>query len=424
MFSAVVGIRLHSIVSRLRLAVFAAAVLAMTAKLLIAANTFGTNDVHYWTEFARGVRDYGPIGIYGHAFEAQFNHPPLSGWMLVVVNWLVDHGVAGFPFLIRVPSSLADLVTAMLIFELVRLRRPDREAAIAAALVVWSPVLLVISGFHGNTDPLFVMLVLLTVYLLVVRQWTAAAGITFAVALSVKLVPIVLVPALAIVLFRLGWRRFIAFVGGGMAVFVLLWIPVLVTRWAEFSQNVLGYPGIWLREWGLVQFAVWLEAPEWAIDMLVGPGRFVVLALAAGLPAILVWRRPAAFPAAVGLALALFLLLSPAFSMQYLAWPLAGAYLINTWTATAYNLAASVWIVVVYDHWNRARPWDWFEAVGKPFRSEEFVLMVVTWVALAGLAAVGLWLLRGRDTGAASGRSASSSALSGAGNLAQSRDDH
>ena len=206
---------------RLRLGVIVLAAVATVLKLQIAARTFGTNDVGTWGVFAEGVRHFGPVGIYGHHFQVSlYNHGPLAGWLLLAINWLLDHHVTSFPFLIRVPACLADFGTALLVFELVRVGRPAREAAIAAILVVWSPVLFVISGFHGNTDPVFVMFALLSVYLLVVRGWALAAGVAFGIAVSIKLVPVVLAPVLLVVLVRLGWRRLVAFAGGGAIVFL------------------------------------------------------------------------------------------------------------------------------------------------------------------------------------------------------------
>jgi hypothetical protein len=385
-------------VGRLRAAVFLSAVAATALKLEIAAHTFGTNDVHYWRQFARGVRHFGPVGIYGHQFAAPvYNHGPLAGWMLVAINWLVDHGVASFPFLLRAPACLADFGTALLVFELVRLVRSARDAAIAAVLVVWSPVLFVVSGFHGNTDPLFLMFTLLSVYLLVVRGWALAAGVAFATAVSIKLVPVVLGPVLLVVLVRLGRRRLAAFVSGGALVFGLLWVPVIVSRWDGFRTQVLAYNGGFVRQWGLVQFLTWAHAPTGTVAWLVGQGRFAVVLVSGLAAAAVAWRRSDALVPAVGLSLVLFLLLSSAFAMQYLAWPLAGAYLIDRWAATGYNLIASAFIVVVYNHWNRALPWHWYEARAGSFRTIELVLMVITWTLLAAVALVGLRLLRGRD---------------------------
>jgi hypothetical protein len=388
-----------SALGRARLAVVALAGLATFLKLQVAARTFGTNDVGYWGVFAQAVRHFGPIGIYGHhlTLPVVYNHGPLAGWMLLAINWVLDHHVLSFPFLIRAPACLADFVTALLVFELVRLVRPTREAATAAVLVAWSPVLFVVSGFHGNTDPVFVMFSLLSVYLLVVRDQALAAGLSFGIAVSIKLVPIVLLPVLLVMLVRLGRRRLAAFAGGGAIVFLVLWLPVIVSRWHAFRTQVLGYNGSALRQWGLPQFFSWAHLPGVG-SWLAGPGRFGVLLLSGLAAAAVAWRRPDAVVPAVGLALVLFLLLSPAFGMQYLAWALAGAYLIDTAVATAYNLLASIYVLVVYDHWNHARPWHWYDAWAVSFTSGELVLMVLTWIALGAVGFAGLRFLRGRVT--------------------------
>jgi hypothetical protein len=393
-----------SALGRARLVVIAAAGVVTLLKLEVAARTLGTNDVGRWGVFAQGVRHFGPVGIYGHHFQVDvYNHGPLAGWMLLAINWLLDHHVTSFEFLIRAPACLADFVTTLLVFELVRRARPLREAAISAVLVACSPVLFVISGFHGNTDPVFVMFSLLSVYLLVARGWALAAGAAFTVAVSIKLVPVVLAPVLLVLLVRLGWRRLGAFVGGGAIVFALLWVPVIVSRWDSFREQVLAYNGSTIRQWGLAQFFVWAHQPG-VTAWLAGPGRFGILLASSLAAAAVVWRRPDAWAPAVGLSFVLFLILSPAFGMQYLAWALAGAYLIDTWAATAYNLAASVFVLVVYDHWNGARPWHWHQAWALPFSSRELALMVVAWACLAAVGVVGLLYLRGGVAPATAGR--------------------
>ncbi|MEJ3749503.1 glycosyltransferase 87 family protein [Actinomycetes bacterium KLBMP 9797] len=378
--------------------VLVVAVVTTVLKILVAANTYGTNDVGYWLIFTQGVRDYGPIGIYGADLgRALYNHPPLTSYLLVVVNWLVDHGAGGVPFLIRVPASLADVVTAVVVFELVRRWRGRlAEATAAGLLVAASPVLFVISGFHGNTDPVFVMFTLLSVYLLTAHRSTltaALAGMAYAAAVSVKLVPVMLLPVLLFAALRSGWRRAVAFLAASGAFMLVVWAPVL-PKWHEFSEKVLGYEGIRVREWGLVQFAKWLEFPEVA-EFLIGPGRFIALLVCAALPVLLLWRRPEALGAAVALALALFLLVSPAYGMQYLVWPLAAAYLVNFWAATVFNVVATGFVVTVYDRWNSAYPWNWNVAKAVPFDSPRlFFMAVVTWQALAAVVIAGLWLLR------------------------------
>lgn len=384
-----------TVTGRCRLAVLAAALLATAVKLALAVTTYGSLDVRYFVEFAQGVRDFGPIGVYGHEFTEQYNHPPLVGWGLLAAGWLADHHVAGFPTLIRLPSIMADPVTALLVFELVRRQRGAGTAAVAGGLVAVSPVLAAVSGFHGNTDPVFVMFTVLSVYLLAVRRRALPAGAAIALAISVKLVPVVLVPVLLTAVARAGRRQLATFAAGGTAVFLVLWLPVLLTRWSGFRADVLGYAGVATRSpWGIIRIADLLGAPAGVHELLAGPGRFAVLLVCATVPVLVLLRRPTALPAAAGLGLVLFLLLCPTFGMQYLAWPLAGAYLVGTVGATAYNVLAGGLAVAVYDYWAGAHPWHWEYAHPREFRPVDHVLAGLTWLALGWVALTGLGMLR------------------------------
>ena len=377
-----------------RVLVLSTAAVVLFLKLWVAATTFGTNDVRSFERFAAGVRKVGPINIYGLHLAGLYNHPPLIGWMLLLVNHLVRLGFS-FPFLIRVPASVADVVTTLLIFEMLRARRSIREATAAALLVACSPVLFIISGFHGNTDPVFVMFTLLSAYLLINRPWPALAwvspalaGVAFALALSVKLVPIVVLPTLLLLAARLGRRQIASFAVGSAVVVLPLWGPVMLRQWQPFRQDVLEYQGISLRQWGPVEFAHLLNAPASTITFLAGEGRFLVVLLSAALPALLLyWRRNAALPA-IGLSLGLFLLLSPAFGFQYLTWPLAACYLIDLRSATAYNLSAGALMAEVYNRWNGGLPWD--VANSTPILPKEVVAAAVVWALLLLVMIVGL----------------------------------
>ncbi len=114
--------------------------LSTLLKLVIASRTFGTNDVHYWADFVEGVDRFGPIGIYGQQYDAVYNHPPLVGWALAAANWLVSRGM-DLTFLTRVPASVADVGTAVLLFEVLRRRIPAHEAGAAAVLFALSPLI-------------------------------------------------------------------------------------------------------------------------------------------------------------------------------------------------------------------------------------------------------------------------------------------
>ena len=366
-------------------AVWAIALVGLGLRLGLAAASFGTNDVHYWIDFTQGALDRGPIGIYAIDFEASlYNHGPLTSWLLMLLGNLGDHGVS-LPFLIRVPASLADLVTTIVLFELVRRLRGDRTALAVAAVFSFSPLAWAVSGFHGNTDPVFVMLVLVSVLLLTKHRNGWAAGMALGLALSIKIVPVVVVGVLAVVAWRQGRQVARAFVLGGGVVFAALWVPVLVTEPRSFVAHYLGYAGIAPRQWGLSQFLAWAGVP-WETVVEIGSGaRFMVVAVCLFVPAVLAWKAPLERAGSlVGLSLCLFLLLSPAFAIQYLVWALAAALLVAELRVVAvYVCSASAFVLVVYSGWSDAAPWAWDEAVSSPLPGIVLPLMVATWVGLA-----------------------------------------
>jgi len=342
-------------VQRRRLFVCAAAVATTSVKLRLAATTFGTTDVLFWRSFAASVHKLGPIGIYSTHYSVPYNHPPLIGWFLVAVNAVAAHGPS-LPFLIRMPATIADVVTALLVFELVRLHRDLTEATLAGIVLACTPVLMVISGFHGNTDPVFVMFILLSAYL-IVHDRPLGAGVSAAMALSIKLVPIVALPVVAAALW--GHRRRLARATVGFLLVIgALWAPVVFDQWAGFKRNVLDYKGIAPKatQWGIVDVARHLHQ-TWLVDALVGPGRFFALGVSALVPAYVVLKRPDAVATGVALSLTLFLLLTTNFGTQYLAWAAAAVLLLDVWAGIAYNLTAGVLLLVTYTHWTNGFPW-------------------------------------------------------------------
>jgi 4-amino-4-deoxy-L-arabinose transferase-like glycosyltransferase len=374
-------------VGRRRRLVLILALLAFALKAVIAARTYGTNDIRHWTDFVNGVAERGPVGIYGITFERSFyNHPPVIGYFLALVDFGRHHGVS-IGFSIRSVASLADVGSALLMFEILRRRRSLREAGWAAALVAVSPVLVIISGFHGNTDPIFVLFTLLALYLLADRDKPLAGGLSMGIAIGIKIVPVVAVPALLVLAFTRGRRSLLRFGGGFVAAVAITWLPALIAHGQAVKEHVLGYAGSGISQWGFIQIGHWFDDPGWA-DFLTGAGRFPVVLLCALVPAALVWRRPAMTAEAVGLSLVSFLFLSPAFGCQYLVWATAAAYLLNFGWATAYNLSAGLLLFKVYTRWAHGFPWyhaDYWGLVGV-----ELVGALLLWGCLGVLTVLGL----------------------------------
>ena len=350
--------------ARARATVLLIALLFLVSKLVIAAMTYGTNDVSYWIDFARGVGLKGPVGVYGIDFRhAVYNHPPLVGYFLGAANALTNIGIP-INFTIRAVSSTADVASAVLVFELLRTRRSLTVATLSGILVAASPVLFLVSGFHGNTDPIFAMLVLLSCFLLVNKRMDLIGGGVLALALGIKLVPVVVLPTLFVYLLRRDRRGLVRAVVGFTAVFLVSWGPALLQEWQPLMQNVIGYSGISRRQWGLVQLGNWATNQD-MINFLTGPGKMLSVAACALLPAALLWRRSDRVLEALGLSLVGLLVLSPAFGVQYLVWALAAAFLVDFWGAIAYNILGGLLLFNIYDDWSDGIPWG--VANGEPF---------------------------------------------------------
>jgi hypothetical protein len=359
--------------------VLASSVIAAAGNLVIAGTTLGSDDVRWFTLFARAVHRVGPINVYAQHFGLPYNHPPLVGWWLMLNNWLTDHTPLSLPFLIRLPATLADVVTAWLIFTILSRRRPLSEATAAGVLVGCSPVLVIISGFHGNTDPVFVMFCMLSAWLLADRGRPGWSGVCFAAALSVKIVPIVILPALLITAVRR--RGFGSFVLGSAAVIVPLWLPVLIRQWHPFLHNVIGYSGAHKVKgpWGLANLA-WSSGHLSLARSLALHGSWLPVLISAALAALVVARADKNLPAAVGMAFAAFVAFSPVFATQYLAWPIAGLYLVDFFSATAFNLSCGLFLFLIYNRWSHGLPW--YRAVSAGVITPQRHVGIVVWVCL------------------------------------------
>jgi hypothetical protein len=242
---------------------------------------------------------------------------------------------------------------------------------------------------HGNTDPVFVAFTLLSLYTLVAGRSATLAGVSFAAALSVKIVPIVVLPLLLFVAARAGWRRLAHFLIGAGTVLALLWGPVIVTNWAAYRHDVLEYAGIDRRPWGIIQFANWAALPDAGVEWLIGPGRFLVVTISAIVPVLIAWRRSDATKAA-GMSLVLLLLLSTASATQYLAWAAAAALLVSVSAGTIYNVTAGAFLIFAYDRWNgNVPPWRWDLANVTDWTTAEVQFAAVVWLTLLAVAIVG-----------------------------------
>ena len=346
--------------SRRRSIIFLVAAAAFLLKIWLAAATYGTNDVYGFHHFYEWSLYLG-VGLY--RADRYFNHPPSMIHVLRLVGWLSRATPVPFQFWFRLPSILADTGSLSIVWKLLQPRTEDNSVFWSLVLFAAAPASILISGFHGNSDPILVFFLLLTVYLTEKGSYILG-GAAFGLAMSVKVVPIELIPAIFL---YLPGRKRIRFFGPAAAVILTTWSPFLFEDPAAIWHNVIGYRsqyGVWGLSFLAGQLA-WLT-PElepcraWFDAAFREYGRYLALGLATVLA---VWMnrpgragpRPRLF-SQVGITMFLFLSVSNGFGMQYLAWLLPWVTELGLFPAALFYTTSGCFLFSVYNYWSQGVP--------------------------------------------------------------------
>jgi uncharacterized membrane protein len=373
-----------------------AVLIGLAARLALVATSIGTNDVPFmilWAKFAR------ESGI-AHAYERRWelNHPPLS---LLIIHWL-DLAAArtGLQFtdLLRLFQVAADMVTTLALAAIVRIRSIDPDPAI---LFVISPAAIAISGFHCNTDPTMVALLVVSI-LLLLRERGFAAGLVFAASIGIKIIPLFALPFLLLVRRELRTRFAIAAAIGLLAIFA----PVVAIGGPAVLRNVFGYSGF-AGKWGfpalLLTIENWIATPRTTILFraalwYANEGRYVVAAAVLALFAFVAWRFRERVPllAIVPTVMLVVLALAPGFGIQYLLWPLPLLpYAVGKRMLITVSTAISFYVLMTYTIWSRGFPWWYGDSIapspGKPLVTS---IGLIIWIIVAVAAVDGIRRLR------------------------------
>jgi len=320
--------------------------IATLVKLVLAALTIGTNDVATWRSFADhamlcGRCAYQFAGPYGDPF----NHPPFVIHFLKLVG---TSSAAWFPFWIRLPAILADIGTVLVVTRLI----PGISKRLIVLLAL-NPVSILISGFHGNTDPVMIFFVVLAVYLLKTSRlnWAAAA---FGMAINIKVVPLLLVPAiLAYIWSRKYARGVLLFVSIAAVVVLALSMPYILSNPLAILKATLGYRGLYGR-WGISLLLVGFPMSQIGHEIIYRVLQLLVIALTLAL-AVYLNKRKFDLIYQIGLIFFLFFFLTPAHALQYLAWPVPFILALGFWWSLAYYTSAGLYLFLTYYSWSQGQ---------------------------------------------------------------------
>jgi len=305
------------------IAVLLVLALATALKAAWALNSVGSLDVLIFWKFGRFLQTT-PFREMYETYSA-FNHPPLTGLLIKTLFKFSNDRVEVFASLLRFCSILADLGLVLGLLYVKKLT--GRPPWWAVGLFAASPVSLIISGFHGNTDPIMVVFVFFAM-IAVLDDRPILSGAFLALAFNIKIVPLFLLPAFTFYWWARSPRSMLRFAATAAAGFLLgAAIPLLECPGA-YLHNVLGYGSVW-GVWGVTWWIRKTGGPEFQLVDFRGLGHTQLLIMGA-LKALVVasvtyisWRRrnvPARdFCATLGMLWVVFFAFAPGIVVQYSA---------------------------------------------------------------------------------------------------------
>lgn len=373
---------------RWKVAIVSAAAFAFILKFLLALRTWGTNDVYAWERFARWSALFGSR-LY--AIDPAFNHPPSMIHALSAMTWLAKTTGIFFPFWLRLPAIVADAGSLWVVSRIFASRLDEPLIRWGLLLLAVSPTLILVSGFHGNTDPVVMFFVLVSVWLTQdglgdddTTDW--ASGAALGAAMCVKVLPLIVLPVLFFG--RAGVRRRVIFFGAAIAVMVVCWSPYLFRDPVAIYHQVIGYQSIY-GHWGLpwLAYRAAFFRDEWH-DIFQRYGAYVVLATIV----VAAWiinrksEKPTLY-AQTGAALFFFLAAANGFGVQYLAWLVPWTVGVGLIPVTFFTVASGAFLFAVYNFWSGGLPWYLADSnyVGD-FSGHLDYLLTLCWISVIVLA--------------------------------------
>jgi glycosyl transferase family 87 len=363
--------------------IVAAAAGAFALKVLLALTTEGTEDLATWQWLLKASKEFEGAEVY-RRIEVLFL-PPLTLHILRLVDALATSSGLPFAFWFRLLGVLADLGSIILVWKTLGPRPGETSKLAAVWLVAAAPTSIMVSGFHGNFDPILIFFLLLSIYLLDRRGLVWLGGVAFGMSVAIKAWPMIFAPAL---FFWLpDWRsrgRF--FAGAGMAV-VGGWLPYVVQDPVLIIRRMLSYTSH-VNWWGITRLTRKLPGRlRWMKHFYDRYGRFVVLGAVGGAS---LWLRrlkptPPLFMQCGFLAF-LFMALTPGFGVQYLVWLVPWVAGLGLRATAVYHVTSGVFLFLVYTYWSGGFPWHSAQSRNWGWHHPIVIFELACWIGVVGIA--------------------------------------
>ena len=147
-------------------------------------------------------------------------YPPLTQFVNGLASWFFPTNILGSIVLLRAILILVDIGNIYVIGKILHFLGIPRRAVLLYAL---NPLVIIELTGNLHFEGLMLLFILLAIWLLFNNRMLLSAG-SFALAVSVKLIPLIFLPFL---IKRLGWQRSLVYFGIVGTVVILLFLPFL-----------------------------------------------------------------------------------------------------------------------------------------------------------------------------------------------------
>jgi len=329
---------------------------ALLFKLCLAFSTSGTKDVRLWSAYSLYLHEHCGMGLYHDV--SFFNHPPFMLHALEALTWITASTGLPFPFLLRLPGILADTGSLVLLWRLFGGAAASTSIHVALALFAVAPVSIMVSGFHGNTDSVMLFFLLLSVVLLEGRYGVWLAGAALGMSMNIKVWPVIFFPA--IYAYIPDRRHRMACFSVAAGVFTVASLPYVLQDPALIADRDFRYGSLY-GYWGLSRLAVWLRNDGPTLSgaaatylRLAVPSLFAIIVLVSfkmdRLP-----TKPSLYTQC-GVIAFMFMLLTPGFGVQYLAWLVPWVVGAGPRVALIFYVPSGLFLFFVYRSWVHGAP--------------------------------------------------------------------
>jgi uncharacterized membrane protein len=265
----------------------------------------------------------------------------------------------------------------------------------ALALFALSPVSLMVSGFHGNTDPVMVLLLVCAVWMCL-RNRPALAGLFFSLSCQIKIAPLLFLPVF--VFFWLSQKKSRDFLISGAVTTCLLWLEPLMNFPVLFAKNVLAYGSYW-GLWGITYLFRLTGLPDFSrlsffdLEPVQNIIITVLKVIIIGAALWIAWQhrhaRGRAFVESLAYTWLVFFVFAPGVSPQYLIWLAPFILIFSPTLYTCVLISSSIFLFAFYNITSGGLPWNVALAMDDSMQHWA-AWSLVPWLVITG-GAIALW---------------------------------